>query len=545
MTPTPHARPARLEAVGRPASPGHANGPVVVLAEAAVREVSAGTPAQERTRLLEAVAAAAADIADLIGSIEDEEAAAILEFQLAMLEDDALLSDALPVIDGGAPALVAFQDAMAEMAAGYRAGDDEYFQARASDLEDLAERVVAHLTGAETGGIDLPPGAILIARDLTPSRFLATDWSHGRGIALMDGSPTAHVAILARSRGVPMATGFGPLPVAAHAWAQLDGDTGRLILSPDPDDEIAYRDATLGADRLRAIEADLVRRPAVSADGVAIKVMINAGDPADLDRLDPMLCDGIGLVRTEFLFHGRRGLPGEDEQLAAYRRILDWAAGRPVTFRTLDAGGDKPIAGLTREEANPFLGLRGVRLSLARPEVFRIQVRALLRAAADGEMLVMAPMVALPSEMQAVCDLFVEEAAQLRRGGVAHRIPPLGMMVEVPAAALTLDLFDVDFVSIGSNDLTQYVMAASRDASGLAGLDDAGADAVQRLIRSIVAAGAEENVPVSLCGDAGSDPRVLPKLMAAGLRSVSVAPAQIGRVKRIIAEHRSDGRADD
>ncbi|WP_181700016.1 phosphoenolpyruvate--protein phosphotransferase [Chthonobacter albigriseus] len=537
-------RPARLEIVGRPASPGLARGPVHILEETTVRDVHAGTSAQERTRLLEAIAAAAAEVADLIAGVDDEEAAAILEFQLAMLEDDALIADALPVIDGGAPALVAFQDAMADVAAGYRTGDDEYFQARASDIEDLAERVIAHLTGAETGAIELPPGGILLARDLTPSRFLSTDWSGGRAIALFEGSPTAHVAILARSRGVPMAVGFGTLKITGHAAALLDGETGRLVLSPDADDEAGHHALTASADEIRTVEQRLARRQAVTADGTPIKVMINAGDPGELDALDPALCDGIGLVRTEFLFHGRRGLPTEDDQLAAYRRILTWAEGRPVTFRTLDAGGDKPIAGLTREESNPFLGLRGIRLSLARPDVFRVQVRALLRAAAEGEMLVMAPMVALPAEMQAVTDLFVEEAAALRRAGLAHAIPPLGMMVEVPAVALTLDLFDVDFVSIGSNDLTQYVMAASRDATGLAGLDDAGVEAVQRMIRMVVSSGAELGVPVSLCGDAGSDTRVLPKLLAAGLRSISVAPAQVGRVKRVIADWRADGGPD-
>lgn len=532
------ALPSRQIVRGRPASPGLARGPVVVLGEVRVDGRPGGSPADEESRLRQAIGEAAEDIAALIAGVDDPEAAAILEFQLAMLEDEALIADALPAIEGGAPAAVAFSDAMAEMAAGYRAGSDEYFQARASDLEDLTERVIGRLTGVSTGAIALPAGGILLARDLTPSRFLASEWSAGRAIALLEGSPTAHVAILARSRGVPMVTGLGPLDAGAHAEALLDGDIGRLVLSPSADDLSAFAGSLASAGRVRALEDALIARPAISADGLSVKVMINAGDPAELARLDPSICDGIGLVRSEFLFHGRRGLPDEAEQLAAYRRILAWAGGRPVTIRTLDAGGDKPIEGLTRVEENPFLGLRGIRLSLKRPDVFRVQIRALLRAAADGDLLVMAPMVALPAEMQAVTDLVVEEAGALQRAGVPHRIPPIGMMIEVPAAALALDLFDVDFASIGSNDLVQYTMAASRDAGGLDGLDDAGAEAVQRLIAMAVRSARDQDLPISLCGDAGSDPAVLPRLLDAGLRSISVAPAQVGRVKRVIAEWR-------
>lgn len=529
---------SRVELRGRPAAPGLARGALVVHVDARRAEARAGSPAEERGRLDGAIAAAAAEIADLVGAQEDPEAAAILEFQLAMLEDGALTEGALRAIDDGQSAASAWSDALAAMAADYRASEDEYFAARAADLDDLAERVAAHLAGASTGAYDLPPGAILFARDLTPSRFLATDWSGGRAVALAEGSPTAHVAILARARGVPLAVGFGAADLGPHVEALLDAEAGRLVLSPTDADRAAFESRRAEEGDLRAVEARLLPHPAVTADGVAVKVMVNAGDPAELSAIDPATCDGIGLVRTEFLFHGRRGLPDEEEQRAAYVRLLEWAGGRPVVVRTLDAGGDKPVPGLTRVEDNPFLGLRGIRLSLARPDVFRVQVRALLRAAPAGNLLVMAPMVALPSEMAAVRAIVAEEAAALAAAGVPHALPPLGMMVEVPAAALTLDLFDVDFVSIGSNDLTQYVMAASRDASDLVGLDDAGAPAVQRMIRMVVEAGAARGIPVSLCGDAGGDPAVLPKLLDAGLRSVSVAPAALGRAKRIIAGYR-------
>jgi phosphotransferase system enzyme I (PtsI) len=343
-----------------------------------------------------------------------------------------------------------------------------------------------------------------------------------------------------------MAVGCGRIEARDGELALLDADAGSLVVAPSPADEIAFDARLAAATAAGRLEADLVHRPAVTAQGERVTVMINVGDPAELVGLDPATCDGIGLVRSEFLFHGRRGLPGEDEQVAAYSRLLAWAAPRPVVVRTLDAGGDKPVEGLTRAEANPFLGLRGVRLSLARPDVFRVQVRALLRAAPAGNLQVMVPMVALPSELAAVRGLFEEEAAALAAAGIGHAVPPIGMMVEVPAAALTVDRFGTDFLSIGSNDLTQYVMAASREAGDLgAGLDDAGAEAVQRMIAMVVAAARQSGLPVSLCGDAGSDPAVLPKLLAAGLRSVSVAPASIGRVKRVIAGWRGAGGDGD
>jgi phosphotransferase system enzyme I (PtsI) len=333
-----------------------------------------------------------------------------------------------------------------------------------------------------------------------------------------------------------MAVGCGPVDARAGALGLLDAETGTLTVDPSPADDAAFGARLGAAAGLARLEADLLRRPAATASGEAVKVMINVGDPAEIAGLEAAVCDGIGLVRSEFLFHGRRGLPGEDEQLAAYRRLLDWAGPRPVVVRTLDAGGDKPVEGLTRAESNPFLGLRGVRLSLARPDVFRVQIRALLRAAPAGNLNVMVPMVAVPAEMEAVRAIVSVEAEALAAAGIPHGRPPVGMMVEVPSAALTVDLFDTDFLSIGSNDLTQYVMAASREAGDLGeGLDDAGAEAVQRLVATVVRAARARGLPVSLCGDAGSDPRVLPKLLAAGLRSVSVAPAAVGRVKRVIA----------
>jgi phosphotransferase system enzyme I (PtsI) len=310
-----------------------------------------------------------------------------------------------------------------------------------------------------------------------------------------------------------------------------------VVLSPRDDDWTAFAAARAIRQSEAAQEAAAALRPARTADGVSVSVMINIAGPEDVDGLDPAICDGIGLVRTEFLFHRSGGLPDEETQYHAYRRILEWAAARPVVLRTLDAGGDKPVEGLTVPgESNPFLGTRGIRLSLARPEIFKVQLRALARAAAHGNARIMLPMVTVPGEIDAAATLLDEAVAELKSAGVACARPPLGIMVEVPAVAIEPELFArAAFFSIGSNDLTQYVTASARDVAAVAALNDPGHPAVLSLIRRVVAAGHDLGREVSLCGDIGGDPAYLPALIGAGLRSVSVAPPMVGRAKRAIA----------
>jgi phosphotransferase system enzyme I (PtsI) len=533
-----------LSRQGRIASAGLAAGPIVRLeprrAAACLR--AAATPETERAHLQAALAHAHGDLARLASSTTGK-AADILAFQLALIEDDALTAPAYEAIAAGRSAEAGWQGAIGILIADYEQSQQEYFRARAADLRDLEGRVLDGLAG---GGarLKLPEQAILVADDLAPSLFLSLPWE-GCGIALESGSATSHVAMLARSRNVPMLVGLGPLAVRTGEPALLDATEGYLVVSPDRETERRFRSRRAMLSEARAGEAAVAPRPALTADGEAVEVHINIADPAELDGLDPAICDGIGLVRTELMFHGRDRLPDEAEQAEAYARILAWAKGRPVTIRTLDAGGDKPIPGLTIEgEDNPFLGVRGVRLSLACLDVFRVQLRALLRAAPAGRLKIMIPMVSVPEEMERVRDLLAQARSELAAQGVPHGAAALGMMVEVPAAALALDLFQTDFVSIGSNDLTQYTMAASRDSNALAGLNDAAHPAVQRLVGIVVGKARDMGVPVSLCGDAGADPRVLPHLLAAGLRSVSVPPPRVIEVKRIISSFRRERPRD-
>jgi phosphotransferase system enzyme I (PtsI) len=403
---------------------------------------------------------------------------------------------------------------------------------------DLRERVARALapaadTPVETNG----QAAIYADEELTPSRFLEIDWTRYVGAAIRGGSAAGHVALLARARGTPLIVGLeaGFKALRDGTLAVLDAEKGHLILDPSPD-TLADTRRRLGAVAARAqADARFLAGPAVTAGGERVLVTINVDDPALLESIDPAHCDGIGLTRTEFLFHGKQ-LPDEEQQYRIYRRIIEWAAGRPVIVRTLDAGGDKPIAGLTVDgERNPFLGLRGLRLSLARPEIFRIQLRALARAAALGDLRIMLPMVSEPRELDMARAMLEEVVADLSAAGVEAAEAPLGMMVEVPAAALTAAAFAADFYSIGSNDLVQYVMAASRDNPNVAPLYDAGNPAVHALIRQVVEVAAARGVEVSLCGDMASDPAHLSTLLGLGLRKISVAPARLGAVKAAIA----------
>ena len=526
---------AELRLAGRPASPGFASGPVLRLLEQKVNRVSTGDPLREAEELKHAIANALSSIAALAEHAEGE-ASEMLGFQLAMLEDDALSEAAFQSIALGQAADEAWRLALDTEIELYRSGDDEYFQARSADLEDIRDIVLDHLSGAHTKFL-VPPGAIIAARDLAPSRFLSVDWSRGGAILLSEGSPTSHVAMLARARRVPMIVGLGELPDSSSSLILVDGALGQVIVSPHHETQVEFLKRQSADEAMARQASALENETAVTKDGRRISVLINIAGVEDLAHLDPKICDGIGLVRTEFLFGEGPRLPDEDTQYKAYRQMVEWAGDRPVTIRTLDAGGDKPIKGLTLDgESNPFLGIRGVRLSLQRLDVFRIQIRALLRAASHGLLKVMVPMITVPSELDEVRALFQQEYESLIVSGIKAQMPLLGMMVEVPAAALAVSHFNADFFSIGSNDLVQYTTAAGRDIGAVAPLADLRHPAVLKLIEIVATHGEKTGRDVSLCGDAGGDPDLIPLLLDAGIRSLSAAPSLVGRAKLAIAQ---------
>ena len=514
---------------GTSASDGLFLGPPRRLGSALAERQGTGSSEGERAALQDAIALSVTDLAVLMDRV-DGEAQDILGFQVAMLEDDALAAPALSAIDSGTPAHVAWSAALDGEIAGYEASEDDYFRARAADLRDIRDRVLRNLSGGESSRS--PSGAVLVGEDIAPTTFLETDWSAGGAIVLMRGSTTSHVAMLARARGIPMVVGMGKLPEHAVMIA-VDGGSGTVLADPDDLQRAAFNAALASDAQARGLEEQFRLRPATRRSGARIDILINVAGVEELDHIDLSSCDGIGLMRSEFLFRDGAPLPDEETQYRAYRRFVEWAVGKPVTIRTLDIGGDKPVRGLTPDgEANPFLGLRGVRLTLAREDVFRTQLRALARAAVHGN-----PMVTVPDEITRCAALFDACVAELDAQGIAAHRPPLGIMVEVPAVAVMPELFDAAaFFSIGSNDLTQYVTASSRDDARVAALNDPSHPAVTALISKVAQYGRGAGIPVSLCGDMASEPRHLATLLDAGLTSLSVAPARIARLKAAIAE---------
>ncbi|HEX3500889.1 MAG TPA: putative PEP-binding protein [Stellaceae bacterium] len=529
------------ELQGRPAAPGIALGPLVRLSASIRHRLPTGDVARERLALEQAIAGAIDDLERLQTRAADADGIAMLDFQIEMLKDETLRAPALSAIADGVPAEAAWAAVLLAQVADYETADDDYFRARASDLRDIRDRVLGHLAGSGRDRLNAP-GAVLAGEDIAPSVFLETDWSAGGGVALTGGSASSHVAMLARARGVPMVVCLGGIEFDGHEEILVDGEAGLVVLSPDAAARSSAARRRAAAARSARDDETLLGVPAATADGVPISVMINVADVAELTTLDPAHCDGIGLVRTEFLCGSAGALLDEEAQFSVYRRLIEWAVGRPVTIRTLDAGGDKPIPGFTIDgETNPFLGMRGIRLSLAHPEVLLVQLRALVRAAAHGPVKIMLPMVTVPRELETASRLLDQALREVEDRGVPARRPPLGIMVEVPATALDIASFDADFFSIGSNDLTQYVTASARDNGALVELSDPRNPGVMRLIAEVARYGADAGIQVSLCGDAGGDPTVIPSLIEAGVRVLSVAPPALARTKAAIASCRAGG----
>lgn len=534
---------AALAYRGRTASIGFAYGPFVHVDAASNGRRKVGSPADEERALRAALVSAGRQIAAL-ASAAGGEAAQILEFQVALLDDEDFLEPIFAAVTAGKPADMVWSNALDQQIADYNSAPDEYLRARSSDLADLRDRVMRTLRGGEGEALKIPAGAVVCAEDLPPSQFLEIDWSKGGGLALLRGSPTSHVAMLARARGVPMVVQLGAVSGGA-ATALLDGEGATLELDPTSEQVGHFEKRRETHRKNRASARAILRRPAALWDGEKIRLLINIQRVEDLDHADAQYAGGIGLMRTEFLLGGQTGLPDEETQYRAYDSVLRWAGDRPATIRTFDAGGDKPVPGFTvDDEANPFLGVRGLRLCLKRPDVFTVQLRALSRAATRGNLKVMFPMVTTPEELEAGRKLFVDVVSRLQAEGVAAALPELGIMVEVPAAALTIEQFKASFFSIGSNDLAQYVTACDRSNGALAKLSDPLHPAVLELIGRTAQHGRRVGISVSLCGDMAGDPRCIPALLSCGLRELSVNPSALAQVKQTIDELSRGGGRD-
>jgi multiphosphoryl transfer protein len=538
--PTEAPQPGTL-LTGIAASPGIALSPARQLRAAplAPPEREAGDPASERRRLDEGRESARVAIEADRERVAARGAAAEAEIfaaHLALVDDEALLEPARAAIDAGATAERAWLDAAAEVAATYRALDAALLRERAADVDDVGRRVAAALGGerAATGPVE---EGVVVADELTPGEAAGLDPALVRGVATARGTPTAHAAILARALGLPAVVGLGAqiLAVPEGTPLLLDGEAGSVqVAPPDEQLEAAHERAAQAAERRAAARAHALE-PAETRDGVRVEVVANVDDPAAAAAALELGAEGVGLLRTEFMFLDQPSLPSEDEQARQIGDIARALDGRPLIVRTLDAGADKPLPALPMEpEANPFLGRRGIRLSLARPELLATQLRAALRVAAEHPLKLMFPMVATEAELERALEIL----ARAREETGIDAPMETGIMVEVPAAALLSERLarHVDFFSIGTNDLTQYVMAAERGNEHVAPLLAGPQPAVLRLVRETVDGADAHGRWVGVCGELAGDPAAAVLLAGLGVRELSMAPPLVPEVKAALRE---------
>jgi multiphosphoryl transfer protein len=522
---------------GLAASPGLAIGPVRLLRQSKiVVERTAKDPEREGERLRDAIAAAQAELLELYQDVEKKSGpagAAIFRAHAEFLADPDLTARADQRIAEGQSAGWAWQQTIEAEAESLAKLDDPVLAGRATDLRDVGTRVLRRLACVVEDDAELAPAepVILLADDLTPSDAAALDPARVLGFCTARGGPTSHAAIIARSLGIPAVVGVGPavLHQPEGATAVLDGDNGVLYIEPSEEDLRRAREAQSSLANLRDAEHRTRYEPALTTDGVRIEVVANTGLSQEAAQAVEAGGEGIGLMRSEFLFLERDTPPSEEEQYAAYREAAEALQGLPLIVRTLDIGGDKavPYLDLAPEE-NPFLGVRGIRLCLAYPELFKTQLRAIFRAAAHGSIKIMYPMIATLADLRNA----VAITEEVRRELNAERLE-VGIMIEVPSAVLMADELaeEVDFFSIGTNDLTQYVLAMDRGHPLLARQADGLHPAVLRMIDQTVRAASGKNKWVGVCGGVAGEPLGAVILIGLGVTELSVSIPSIAAIK--------------
>jgi phosphoenolpyruvate-protein phosphotransferase len=502
-------------------------------------------PTTEWARFQAALETARQQLAEVYARAELEsgpEQAVIFQAQALMLDDPEMLDAVRRAVEEGRLNVeAALTDATEMYAQALESLPDGYLSARAADVRDVATRVLRillRLAESPTAGLSVP--SIVLARDLTPSDTVMLDKSLVLGFCTAEGGATSHTAILARGLGLPAIVGAGPhvLDIPDGARLVLDGGRGALWVEPDVETTAIYQKQQAAAAAVLARAHQRAHEPAVTRDNQRVEVVANIGTLDEARAALEAGAEGVGLLRTEFLYLERTRLPSEEEQYQAYRAIVDVVDPLPVILRTLDIGGDKELPYLELpHEMNPFLGLRAIRLCLARPELFRPQLRAALRAGAGRNLKLMFPMVATVAEVRAARAVLEQCRAELLAEGqaVAEEMQ-VGIMVEVPAAVIMADHLaaEVDFFSIGTNDLSQYTMAADRTNARVAPLATAFHPAVLRLVRDVIQAAHARGKWVGLCGELAGEPLALPILLGLGLDEFSMNPPAIPVAKQII-----------
>jgi phosphotransferase system enzyme I (PtsI) len=534
---------------GIPASPGIAVGTVHVLVwevpDVPHRIIRDEDVEHEIERLGTAIDGAKKRLEHVRERVEataGKEEAAIFDVQHSILEDPDLLGNIEALVRQNLSAEKAFDIVINEWRANYSRHANAMLRERVRDLVDVQIRVLSLLLNLpDHDPVDLPKGAkaILVTHDLTPGLTVQLDRDAIVGIATDEGTRTSHVAILARSLGLPAVVGLrnATEELKGHERVILDGSAGLLVINPSEADIKRYRER---AEEEEVIEAELGRLAsleAVTTDGVRITLRANVDLPEEAEFAANTGAEGVGLMRTEFLVVGRATMPDENEQYMAYRRVVEAFAGKPVVIRTFDVGGDKLPVGGYPSEPNPYLGWRAIRMCLDQPELFKTQLRALLRAANHGDVRILLPLIVSLSEVRATRALLNEARQELKERGVASKdFLPLGVMIETPAAAVSAHTFvkETSFFSIGTNDLVQYTLAVDRGNANLAQRFTALHPAVLHLIRRTVEVGEHAGLEVAVCGEMASQPLMSFALIGLGVRELSVNPRSVALVKRVL-----------
>ncbi len=500
----------------------------------------------EVAKLEKTLAAAEEELRGLYETAKEkmgEQEAEIFDAHLTILGDEYSVRE--PIIqrirEQKQNAAAAIEDQFDELAQMFRSLGDELMAERAADAEDLKQQLLRICLGCGRQDLSVLPGdVIVLAEELTPSDTVRMDTAHVKGIATRLGGAAAHSAIIARTLGIPAAAGIDGWQTEAlnGHMAILDGADGTLTVDPTDEETACYQSRKAQADcEAQALEA-FRTCPSQTKDGAALEICANIGTPQEAQQAMKYGADGVGLFRSEFLFMDRDALPTEDEQFEAYRTAAQTMAGKPLIIRTLDVGGDKKLPTLELpHEDNPFLGFRAIRMTLSHPEIFRPQLRAILRAAAYGDVRVMFPMIGSMDQLREAKALLREQEQTLQAEGVPTGPVKVGMMVEIPAAAVLAEEFakEVDFFSIGTNDLTQYTLAVERGNAAVAHLYAPEHPAVLRLIAMTAQAAAERHIPCGMCGEAAGDPKLAPAFVGMGVNELSMSPRRVPAVRKLLS----------
>ncbi len=547
------AQPAKTEVTvqGIAASQGIAYGQIFVYIQSDVEvpsyQVEPEKRIEEVSRFDRALVSTRQQITKIQGEVEKNlgaQEALIFDAHLMALEDPALIGETIRVFESSGQNIeTCFNQVSQRYIQAFAKFEDEYLRERASDIRDVAQRVLQNLLGqAENSLSRLADKRIVVANDVTPSDSASIDRSAAIALVTDSGSKTSHAVIVARSMKMPAVVGVRNLTKRAHNgdWAIVDGYDGVVILNPSESTLFRYGKIK---EKKKSFEARLMeanRELAVTLDGVAVSLMANIEKVEEVDEVKAYAAEGVGLYRTEYLFLNAARIPTEQEQFLAYRAVAEAIAPHPVVIRTLDLGGDKPMAGnpdLFPEENNPFMGFRAIRFCLENLEIFKDQLRAILRASAHGNVRIMYPMISGGEELMRANAVLAECMAELKSREVAFNAKlQVGAMIEIPSAAMTADILTKDcvFFSVGTNDLIQYLLAIDRVNERIAHLYEPTHPAVVRTLKHIVDEAHKRGVPVSVCGEMAGDPVFAPLLLGLGVDALSMSPAWLPSVKYLV-----------